>query len=217
MLYARQDKYAEAARVFEEVVSFEKDKPEIYGYLGHALTQAKEYEKAAQVLEEAVSRFDDNDELHFALATVYEKLGRFDDMERHLKRTIELDPAHADALNYLGYSYADKGIKLEEALSLIQRALQVKPDSGYIIDSLGWVYFKLGRLEDARKTLLRARDLVKDDPVLHEHIGDVYEALGDSGKAIEAWNEALKLQEKEPGLKERVEEKIKRAESGRAR
>ena len=126
----------------------------------------------------------------------------------HLKRTIQLNPNHADALNYLGYSYADKGINLEEALSLIKKALELKPDSGYIIDSLGWVYFRLGKLEEALNTLKKALGLVKDDPILHEHIGDVYEAMGNHKDAINAWTEALKFHEKEEGLKDRVDKKI---------
>ncbi|MBI3592495.1 MAG: tetratricopeptide repeat protein, partial [Nitrospirae bacterium] len=86
----------------------------------------------------------------------------------------------------------------------------LKPDSGYIMDSLGWVYFKLGRLDEALKTLQSALKSVKDDPVLHEHIGDVYEAKGDYDSALKAWNEALKFHDKEEGLKERVEGKIKK-------
>jgi tetratricopeptide (TPR) repeat protein len=125
-----------------------------------------------------------------------------------LKRTIEINPKHADALNYLGYSYADKGVNLEEALSLIQRALELKPGSGYIIDSLGWVYFRLGKIDEALKQLRMALDTVKEDPVLFEHLGDVYEAAGQYKEALDAWNNSIKYHAKEEGLKARVEEKI---------
>jgi tetratricopeptide (TPR) repeat protein len=125
-----------------------------------------------------------------------------------LRKAIEINPKHADALNYLGFSYADKGINLQEALSLIQKALDLKPESGYIIDSLGWVYFKLGKQKEALKYLKKALETVKDDPVLYEHLGDVYEAMGNPGEALDAWNNSVKFHEKEAGLKERVEEKI---------
>jgi tetratricopeptide (TPR) repeat protein len=130
-------------------------------------------------------------------------------MVKYLKRIIEINPKHADALNYLGYSYVEKGINLEEAHSLINRALELKPDNGYIIDSLGWLYFKLGKYDEAMKTLLRAAELAKDDPAIIEHIGDVYNSMGLKEKAMEYWEKALGFKEKEEGLKERVEKKIK--------
>jgi tetratricopeptide (TPR) repeat protein len=131
-------------------------------------------------------------------------------MVQYLKKTIEINPNHADALNYLGYSYADKGVNLDEALSLINRALELKPDNGYILDSLGWVYFKLGQYDEALKTLLKAAETAKaaPDPVIFEHIGDVYNSKGIKDKAKEFWQKAIELQEKEKGLKERVEKKI---------
>jgi tetratricopeptide (TPR) repeat protein len=126
-----------------------------------------------------------------------------------LKKVIELNPDHTDALNYLGYSYADKGINLDEALSLIRRALELKPESGYITDSLGWLYFKMGRYEDALFYLKKAAEIVKDDPVIFEHLGDVYAAEGKSDEALKTWEKAIELHEKEEGLKGRVEEKIR--------
>jgi tetratricopeptide (TPR) repeat protein len=142
------------------------------------------------------------------MAVLFEKTGRTDQMIASLKRVIEINPKHADALNYLGYSYADKGINLEEALSLIRRAIELKPGSGYIIDSLGWVYFRLGKNDEALKHLKKALETVKDDPVLYEHLGDVYEASGQYGEALDAWNNSIKYHAKEEGLKARVEEKI---------
>src|SRR4030067_356275 len=82
-------------------------------------------------------------------------------------RLKRVNSKNTDALNFLGYSYADRGIHLEEALSLIQRALEVKPGNGYILDSLGWVYFKLGKNEDALRYLLEATEGAKDDPVFY--------------------------------------------------
>ncbi|MCX5718839.1 MAG: tetratricopeptide repeat protein [Nitrospirae bacterium] len=139
---------------------------------------------------------------------MFEKTNRFDEMVISLKKTIEINPKHADALNYLGFSYADKGINLEEARLLINKALELKPDSGYIIDSLGWVYFKMGNYDEAMKILQRAAEMVKDDPVIYEHIGDVYSSKGLKERAKEFWEKSLELQEKEEGLKERVEKKI---------
>ena len=207
-MHMKKNSYSDAAKTYEELLEFEKTKPEIYIYLGNAYLQDKNYTGAEQALSEGLRLFSDNDELNFNLAILYEKTGRFEDMISQLKRTIGINPKHADALNYLGYSYVEKGINLQEAQSLIQGALELKPNNGYIIDSLGWLYFKLGKYEDAVKTLQRALDIVKEDPVIFEHLGDAYDKLGDSGNALRMWNEALKSGEKEEGLIDRVKRKI---------
>ena len=207
-IYVKQERLADAAKVYEEVLSFDQSRGEIFAELGNIYIQAKDYRKAEEILNRGLSFFRDNAEPNFAMAVLFEKTGKADQMFVFLKRTIELNPKHADALNFLGYSYADKGINLEEALSLIQRALELKPGSGYIIDSLGWVYFKLGKLDEALKQLKRSLETVKDDPVLYEHLGDVYEALGQQKDALDAWNNSIKYHAKEEGLKARVEEKI---------
>nr|MDA8077451.1 tetratricopeptide repeat protein [Nitrospiraceae bacterium] len=130
-------------------------------------------------------------------------------MVAELRKAIELNPKNTDALNYLGYSYADKGIHLTEAESLVGRALEARPDNGYILDSLGWVYYKQGKLEKALELIKRASQTTKDDPVVLEHLGDIYKSMNEPRKAADAWEKSLLHHEKEEGLKERVEEKIR--------
>jgi tetratricopeptide (TPR) repeat protein len=100
-------------------------------------------------------------------------------------------------------------MRLPEALSLIQRALEIKPENGYYIDSLGWTYFKMGDYAKAVETLKKAVATAGNDPTLYEHLGDVYHAMGQNGNALDAWKSALQFHEKEEGLKERVEKKIR--------
>ena len=133
---------------------------------------------------------------------------RFDDMFKFLKKTLEIDPDHVDALNYLGYSYADRGIKLDEALELIKRAVILSPKSGYIRDSLGWVYFKKGMYKEALQEIKKATEIEKKDPVIFEHLGDVYKNLKNKKAAIKAWEKSLEFRGDEKGLKERIEGKI---------
>ena len=95
-----------------------------------------------------------------------------------MKEVLEREPENPEALNYLGYTYADLGINLDEAEALITKALEYQPDDGYIVDSLGWVYYKKGRYEEALKELSRAQSLSPDDPVINEHLGDVKYRLG---------------------------------------
>ncbi len=106
---------------------------------------------------------------------------------------IEIDPRHADALNYIGYTYAEKGIYLDRALELIERAIKYKPNSGYIIDSLGWVYFRKGQYDRALEELKKAVTLCPEDPTINEHLGDVYFKRQDYGEALKTYKRALSL------------------------
>jgi tetratricopeptide (TPR) repeat protein len=208
-IYTRMKNIDDAIQMYEEILDFNKDQPEIYILLSEAYMNRKDYKKAESVLTGALSRFSNNDELHTNLAMVFEKAGRFDDMVVHLRTAIEINPRNADALNYLGYSLADRGINLEEALSLIKRSLDLKPDNGYILDSLGWVYYKQGKYETALDIIIKASEITKNDPVVLEHLGDTYLALHRPDKAREFWEKSLTYQEKEEGFKERVEKKIR--------
>ncbi len=197
-----------AIKTYEEILKVKDDFPEIFSYLAMSYYYAGNYTEAEKIALKGIERFPDSADLHFNIAVIYEKSDRFDDMVRHLKKVIKINPNHADAINYLGYSYAEKEIKLDEALSLINEAIKLKPDSPYIIDSLGWVYFKLGRYSKAVEQLNKSISIVGDDPVMHEHLGDVYEAMSNKTLARESWKNALKHHEKEEGLKERVQQKI---------
>ena len=123
-----------------------------------------------------------------------------------MKQVIRLQPEDAEALNYLGYTYADLGINLNEAEALVQSALKIKPEDGYIRDSMAWVYYKQGRYEDALIWLKKAIDIVPQDPTILEHLGDVYLKLNSKDKALESYRRSLELQTKG---REQVEQKIK--------
>jgi Flp pilus assembly protein TadD len=129
-------------------------------------------------------------------------------MLAEMKEVLRLNPNHADALNYLGYSYSERGIRLEEALQLIQKAMELKPNTGYITDSLGWAYYKLGDYKRALTELEKANQLMPDDSTITEHLADSYLKLDRVEKAVEFYERALKLDPK-PDQKERLEKKIK--------
>jgi len=109
-----------------------------------------------------------------------------------MKAVIEIDPENANALNYLGYTYADIGKNLDEAERLVKLALQYKPEDGYITDSLGWIYFKKGKLDQALLLLQKAVTLIPEDPTILEHLGDVYMKLDKREKALEYYKDSLK-------------------------
>jgi tetratricopeptide (TPR) repeat protein len=153
-----------------------------------------EYRRAVELLEAYVRVSDtENARVFFTLGVLHDKLKDWRRSAEYMLRSLELDPDDPHALNYLGYTYAEQGVHLEEAERLILRALELKPGDGFIIDSLGWVYYKQGRFPEAVETLRRAVEAAPEDPVIWEHLGDALTAAGEPEKAAEAYRRALEL------------------------
>ena len=132
---------------------------------------------AEQVWKDAAGKFPDRLELILDLALCREKLGDIDGAEQSVREALRREPENPTVLNFLGYLLADHNRRLDEALGMIRRAVEKDPDNGAFVDSMGWVYYRLGRLQDARKELERAVNLTGGDAVVHEHLGDVYKDL----------------------------------------
>lgn len=163
-----------------------------------------DYAAAKQVLETALEKWPENTELLYAYGSVQERLGRLEASMATMERIIVLDPEHADALNYVGYLLADEGKDLERATVLVERALDIEPDNGYIIDSLAWIHYRLGTFEKAWELVQLAVERVADQPEIWEHYGDIAAALGKLDKAREGYRNCLEL---EPG-REGVQDKL---------
>ena len=206
-LYYRLKQSAEAIPHLIEVVKQNPKQSDAHLLLGLTYLQSEQYALASQAFEEGIRYNPANPDLHFNLGTVYDKLNRFDDVVRAMESALKLDPKHADTLNYLGYSYADRGIKIPEAVELTQRAVSLKPDNGYYVDSLAWALFKMGRLDDAKAEITRAATLVKDDPVIYEHLGEIYLKQNLSQEAKEAWLHSLELDPSNAKLIDRYKER----------
>jgi len=192
-LYYRLKQSAEAIPHLVEVVKQNPKQSDAYLLLGLTYLQSEQYGSASQTFEEGIRYNPGNPDLLFNLGTAYDKLNRFDDVIQTLESALKLDPKHADTLNYLGYTYADRDMKIPEALELTQRAVSLKPDNGYYVDSLAWALFKMGRLDDAKAEITKAATLVKDDPVIYEHLGEIYLKQNLRQEAKEAWLHSLEL------------------------
>ena len=131
--------------------------------------------------------------MHYARAISLERLGEWPDAEAGFRKALELNPGHPQVMNYLGYSLVEKRIKLDEALDLIERAVAAEPNSGYIVDSLGWVLYRLGRYEEAVVHMERAAELMPIDPVVNDHLGDVLWLVGRFDEAEFQWRRALRF------------------------
>jgi tetratricopeptide (TPR) repeat protein len=153
------------------------------------LRQVKRWDDAYAVLASADERFPNDADLLYELAMMAEKLGRIDEMERLLRRVMEIRPTQQHAYNALGYSLADRNLRLPEARALIQRALELSPGDPFITDSLGWVEYRLGNRAEALR-LLRQAYATRPDPEIAAHLGEVLWSLGEHDEARRIWREA---------------------------
>jgi len=199
-------KEAEGIEVLQKAIKAKKDEGSFYLILASIYEEKSDFKKAISTFQEGIKYNERDTELHFRFGAILDKSGDKQGGIVQMKKVLEIDPNHADALNYIGYSYADEGIKLDEALDLIQKALKIKPDSGFIIDSLGWVYYRKGLYDDALSSLQKAFSLKSDDPTIAEHLGDVYLKKNEYQHSLEMYQKALSLKHEE---NEKLLDKIK--------
>jgi tetratricopeptide (TPR) repeat protein len=191
----------------------DSSKAEIIPYLVSLYKEKGRMDEAMAIVSKGLAYDPDNTELLFELGVIYDKQGNMDGAIEQMKKVIVLNPDNADALNYLGYTYADRGIHLEEAEQMIRKALAQEPENGYIIDSLGWLYYRKGLYEEAAAYIERAATLVPDDPIILEHLGDVYLKMNQKDKAIEYYEKALRKKEKDAADLNHKIESIKKENS----
>ncbi len=151
----------------------------------------KEAEEAFNKAETLTSKQEDRAYLLFLRGELAERQKHFEPAEQFFRQALELEPANAMALNYLGFMMADKGKQLPEALKLIRKAVELEPMNGAYLDSLGWVYFKMGEYELAEENLRQAVERDQTDPTVHDHLGDLYEKTGRTRLAAAQWELSL--------------------------
>ncbi len=164
-------------------------------------------ERSLTLLAEAAERFPDDEQVLFAYGLQLERSDRLDEAIGVMESIITRNPDHAEALNFVGYCWADAGRNLDQALQYINRAMALKPGNGYIRDSLGWVHFRLGNLERAEREMLGALEQLPDDPHINEHLGDLYRALDRPDTARTFYNAAYENFDDE-AKKQAVRQKI---------
>lgn len=179
--------------------------------LGDALRREERFADAVASYNEAVARVGKPGRQHWPLfysrGICEERLGRWKDAEADMRKALELNPNEPQVLNYLGYSFVDRGENLDEALGMIKRAVLARPESGYIVDSLAWAYFRLGHYQDAVVPMEKASLLEPVDPVVTDHLGDVYWAVGRKLEAHFQWRRALSYKPDEKDAK-RIRRKL---------
>jgi Flp pilus assembly protein TadD len=198
------------------------DVADLYSALGESLVRAGRPKEAVATLREAVAARPRDETLLYALASAYERAGQADAAVGQMRALLALNPDHAEALNFVGYTLADRGVRLDEAERLVRRALALKPRSGHVLDSLGWVLYRRGDYARAVEALERADMLTGPDATILEHLGDAYRAVARWREAENAYRRGLAtVAEAAPGeqdaLRAALERKLRAAADRRRR
>jgi tetratricopeptide (TPR) repeat protein len=189
---ARQGRLQAAREYLRTVAATPEQRVQLLLAESQLLRDARMHQEAFDLLAEALAREPDQPELLYDQALTAEKLDRFDVLESNLKRLIQVKPDHAHAYNALGYSLADRNLRLAEAKKLIEKALELAPEDYYIIDSMGWVLYRMGDLKGAVRYLRQAWE-GRPDGEIGAHLGEVLWMLGEREEARRVWGEAHKL------------------------
>lgn len=208
---AQQGGNDEARALLTKMATERPDGTDALIRLGDLDRTMERYAEAADAYSKALDRIGKPDERHWAVlyarAMAYEKTDRWPDAERDLKAALALKPEEPYLLNYLGYSWVDRGINLPQAKDMIEKAVSLRPKDGYIIDSLGWVLYRAGDYEGAVAKLERAVELKPNDATINDHLGDAYWQAGRRNEARFQWRQALRSAE-DPAQREQIRAKL---------
>jgi len=179
------------------------DSLDLFYYKGLSFSREEKYAEAVEYYLKILKAEPENIGVMFNLGAAYERINDFNKSEEMFLRLLDIQPDHAMTLNYLGYMYADEGIKLDQAEKMIKKALKFVPDNSAYLDSYAWVMYKKGKYKDALEYQLKALEGDSEDALLFEHMGDIHYALKDTIKAKYYWKKALELEPDNESVKEK--------------
>ena len=205
------ERHGEAIAALRAMTDERPERVDAASALGDVFRMDERYEEAAAAYDIAVGRLAIVENRHWRLFYVrgiaFERLGDWPEAEADFMRALELEPDQPLVLNYLGYSWVEMGRNLDEAKTMIEKAVELRPNDGYIVDSLGWVAYRLGDFEEAARQLELAVELVPGDPIINDHLGDAYWQVGRLNEARFQWRRVLTL-EPEDDLADQVRRKL---------
>src|SRR5215469_3264015 len=194
MLYGEKSDSTSATKLLTGLLKSDQSDQEIYLDLAQVQERSRKYadaEHSAQKAEELAKESSEKETIWFMLGAIYERQKEFDRAEQEFRKVLEANPNNAAVLNYYGYMLADRGVRLDEALPLIQRAVDQDPNNGAYLDSLGWAYFKQGKLAEAEENLQKAVARLAHDPTVLGHLAEVYLKLGQTERAAALMERSL--------------------------
>jgi tetratricopeptide (TPR) repeat protein len=210
-LHEKDDK-EQAFSLLEKIADSDPETTDALIELGNLLRRDEQYERAEKAYSRAIERLGEPRKEHWTLyysrGIAYERTQRWPEAEADFLLALELEPEQPFVLNYLGYSWVDQGLNLDEAKDMLHRAVDARPDDGFIVDSLGWVYYRLKDYDKAVESLERAVVLQPGDPVINDHLGDAYWRVGREREADFQWRRALTLDPEDDVIAE-IKKKLK--------
>jgi len=206
------ERYDDAMALLTALAAERPDRGEPLMAVGDVHRTERRFEAAVAAYDGAADRSPelsaDDWTFFYRRGIALERASQWQRAENDLQRAIDLNPDHAHLLNYLGYSWIDRGENLAEAEGMVRRAVEMRPDDGFIVDSLGWLYYRTGRLDEAVRTLERAVELEPEDAVINDHLGDAYWVVGRRAEARFQWQRALRMLEDDPELEQAIRDKL---------
>jgi tetratricopeptide (TPR) repeat protein len=212
-IYKEQEKIKEGLEFSKKLLTQSPDIVEFYDMHASFFEYQKDFKKALAVVGDGLKRYPTDEKLLYFEGALYDKLGDRKHGVENMKKILASNANNAHALNFLGYTYAEMGENLDEAESLVGKALTLRPNDGYIEDSMGWVLFKKGKLDQALERLQKAATLQPEEPIIFEHMGDVYMKKNEAGKAVDSYKKAISLStKKDKEMAKKLEDKIAAAQ-----
>jgi tetratricopeptide (TPR) repeat protein len=203
------DRTEEGKKLLDKLIAERKTDLEAIMALGNILRVRKQFVECADAYTKGVEALPNPQKANWLIfyfrGICYERSKQWASAEADFKRALELFPDQAHVLNYLGYSWIDQGVNLDDGMRMIRRAVEQRPDDGYIVDSLGWAYYRIHNYEEAVKQLERAVELKPEDPTINDHLGDAYWKVGRTLEATFQWAHARDLKPEPDDLKKIVE------------
>jgi Tfp pilus assembly protein PilF len=194
LLYGEKSETSAAVELLQRLLKDTDEDQEIYIDIAQVQSRGKKFSEAEQTAQKA-EQMNQDTEAHqtawFMLGSIYERQKKYDQAEQEFRKVLNVNPNNAPVLNYFGYMLADRGVRLEEATSMIQHALKEDPSNGAYLDSLGWAYYKQNKLAEAEEYLRKAVDREGRDPTILSHLANVYLKLGQNERAAQLFERSL--------------------------
>jgi tetratricopeptide (TPR) repeat protein len=204
--YMQTRKYVEAEDVFFKGLQKFPKVPDLYFFMGNLLQQQQRHEDAINYLQVANKLEPQNVQTLWTLAASFEAMKKYKESDELYQTALEIRPDDPLILNNYAYSLSERGERLEEALEMSKVATQKEPENGAYLDTIGWIYYKMGRYEMALEFVKKAIQIRNDSAEVHEHLGEIYYKLNNFENARLSWEKALQLDESRSWLKEKLKE-----------
>ncbi|MEO8167165.1 MAG: tetratricopeptide repeat protein, partial [bacterium] len=204
-VFLEKNDFQSVVKILESALKTLPEDPRVNSILGIAYNRLGRNDEAIRVLEKARTLDPKDMNTISQLALIYDGLKMFTESDSLYEEALRLDPDNHLVMNNYSYSLSERGLQLQRAMEMSKKAVDQQPENQSYLDTMGWIYFKLGRYSDAEKYIKKAIEKGSANSVLYEHLGDIYEHMNDPERALEQWNIALKLDAKNEALKEKIQ------------